>query len=96
MAHTARFISARSGPDAMATGSLTYADGMLYCYGEDGTLGLVPATPMAFNPASRFKVSQGDGSHWSHPVIANGWLYIRHGDALIAYDISTSPTPSGD
>ena len=72
----------------MATGSLTYADGMFYCYGTDGTLALVPAVPEKFEPVSRFKVAEGDGEHWAHPVIANGRLYIRHGDALIAYDIA--------
>jgi len=29
----------------------------------------------------------GNDQHWARPVIANGVLYIRHGDALMAYDI---------
>jgi outer membrane protein assembly factor BamB len=36
---------------------------------------------------SAFKITQGDGPHWAHPAIANGRLYIRHGDALLCYDI---------
>jgi len=69
-------------------GSLTYADGMLYCYEEkDGTVALVEATPEAFNIISTFKNTAGRGPHWAHPVIHNGVLYIRHGDTLTAYKV---------
>lgn len=69
-------------------GSITYAEGMLYCYGEkDGTVALVKASPQDFAVVSSFKISQGTGQHWAHPVISNGRLYIRHGDTLMAYGI---------
>ena len=29
----------------------------------------------------------GEGKSWAHPVVCGGRLYIRHGDALMAYDI---------
>jgi outer membrane protein assembly factor BamB len=63
------------------------ADGMLYVYGEDGTMRLVKPSPEAFTPVSQFAITQGTEQHWAHPTIANGRLYIRHGDALMAYDI---------
>ncbi len=69
-------------------GSVAYAGGMLYCYGEKGTLALVPASPAGYKIASSFKVPHGEGQHWAHPVIAGGRLYIRHGDALMAYPIA--------
>ncbi len=69
-------------------GSVAYADGMLYCYGEKGTLGLAKASPSGFELVGSFKVTQGSGQHWAHPVIAGGRLYIRHGDVLLAYDIT--------
>jgi len=69
-------------------GSIICADGMLYCYEEkEGTVGLVPASTDGFNVISSFKVSYGTGEHWAHPAISDGILYIRHGDALIAYNI---------
>jgi outer membrane protein assembly factor BamB len=70
-----------------SSGSLVYADGMLYCYGEKGTIGLVKASPGGFEITGRFKVTQGSAQHWPHPVLADGRLYIRHGDALLAYDV---------
>jgi hypothetical protein len=69
-------------------GSVACADGMLYCYGDKGLLGLVRVSPEAHEIVSRFKVTQGEGPHWAHPVISGGRLYIRHGDCLMAYDVS--------
>jgi hypothetical protein len=67
---------------------MVFADGMLYCYEEKGgTVALVKANPSGFKVISSFKVTKGDGKHWAHPVVANGVLYIRHGSALMAYDI---------
>ena len=69
-------------------GAITYADGMLYCYEEKkGTVALVKASPEGFDIVSSFEVSKGTGKHWAHPVVCNGRLYIRHGDALMVYDI---------
>ena len=69
-------------------GSITYADGMLYCYEEkEGTVALVKASPEGFDIVSSFEVSKGTGKHWAHPVVCDGRLYIRHGDALMVYDI---------
>lgn len=68
--------------------SVVCADGMLYVYGDDGIVRLVKPSAEAFMPVGQFSVSQGTDQHWAHPTIANGRLYIRHGDALMAYDIT--------
>jgi outer membrane protein assembly factor BamB len=69
-------------------GSVIVADGMLYCYEESrGNVGLIKATPDGFNVVGSFKVPLGKGQHWAHPVISDGRLYIRHGAALMVYDI---------
>ena len=72
---------------AVEKGSACYADGMLYCYGIDGSLSLVKPSPSAFEVISSFKMMYGSGEHFAQPVICNGRLYIRHGDALTVYDI---------
>jgi len=36
---------------------------------------------------SKFKIVNGTKEHFAHPVISNGVLYIRHGNALMAYEI---------
>ena len=40
-----------------------------------------------FEIGGSFKVKKGTGQHFSHPVISNGVLYIRHGDALMGYQV---------
>ncbi|MFN8206053.1 MAG: PQQ-binding-like beta-propeller repeat protein [Bacteroidales bacterium] len=70
-------------------GSIISADGMLYCYEEkSGNLALVRPTPVKFDIVSSFKLSLGTGPHWAHPVISNGVLYVRHGEALMAFNLT--------
>ncbi len=70
-------------------GSIISAEGMLYIYDERfGNVGLIRATPDKFDLISSFKVTLGDsGPFWAHPVIHNGVLYLRHTNALMAYNI---------
>ena len=52
-------------------------------------MGLVRATPDAFETVSTFSVpgAGSDSKVWTHPAIADGRLYIRRQDDLFAYDI---------
>ena len=74
--------------DSLETGngSIIYADGMLYTYAhKSGKVCLVDSE--TFEIKGTFRVQKGTKEHFSHPVIKNGVLYIRHGNALLAYDI---------
>jgi outer membrane protein assembly factor BamB len=69
-------------------GSIISADGYLYCYEEkSGNIALVKADPNEFKIISSFQITLGSGPHWSHLVINDGVLYVRHEDALMAYNI---------
>ncbi|WP_372650054.1 PQQ-binding-like beta-propeller repeat protein [Draconibacterium sp.] len=68
-------------------GAIVMADGLLYCYNERGNVGLVKPDPDGFEVISQFKITEGAGPHWAHPFIANGKLYMRHGDVLMVYNI---------
>ncbi|MCF6358267.1 MAG: PQQ-binding-like beta-propeller repeat protein [Draconibacterium sp.] len=73
----------------LGSGTVIYADGMFYCYTErKGEMALVEATPEKFEVISKFSVPLGTLQHWAHPVIKDGKLYIRHGNALMVYSIS--------
>ena len=50
-------------------------------------MGLISANPSSFSVINKFKVPLGTDQHWAHPVIDEGKLYIRHGDALMVYKI---------
>jgi len=71
----------------LAGGSSIYADGMLYLYTQKGELALVEPDPASFTVISQIKVSHGSGMHMAYPVIQNGVLYVRHGNAMIAYEL---------
>lgn len=71
----------------VATGSIIYSDNKFIVYGNNGTVSLVDYSSGQFEPAGQLKVKEGTGHHFSHPVVAAGVMYIRHGDALMAYRI---------
>ena len=75
--------------DILGHGAIIRADDLFYCYSEDGEMALVDADPTSFKVISKFKVPLGTDQHWSHPVIHNGRLYIRHGNALMVYDVKS-------
>jgi outer membrane protein assembly factor BamB len=82
--------------ESLGRSSLAYADGLLYVHAWKGDVGLVEATPEGYREKGRFtppdqpKPAQGapySETAYSHPVIANGVLYIRDAGTLWAYDI---------
>lgn len=74
--------------DWLTKGELVYADGLFYILEEkSGTMALVKPNPQSFEVISSFKLEGGSGPFWSHPFIANGKLYLRHGDVLFVYNI---------
>ena len=77
---------------SVGKGSLTYADGKLYCLGEGYQLALVEANPEKYVELGRIRLERGRRPAWAHPVVANGRLYIRLGTKLTAYDIKATKT----
>ncbi len=68
--------------------SVISADGMLYTYEQNGgRVCLIKPGPENADIAGSFRITKGRGPHYAHPVIANGRLYMRHGDYLFVYDI---------
>ena len=68
-------------------GSVIYADDHLYCYADNGNVNLIKVSEPKMEVVSKFKIVKGTKEHFAHPVISNGVLYIRHGNALMAYEI---------
>jgi outer membrane protein assembly factor BamB len=69
-------------------GSLTAADGMLFCRGEGGTIALAEASPDGYKEHGRFdQPEKGKYPAWPNPVVYNGKMYIREGDSLYCYHV---------
>jgi outer membrane protein assembly factor BamB len=75
---------------SVGKGSVTLADGMLYVFGENNTVGLVEATPTGYVEKGRFSTEDQGRPSWAHPVVCGGKLYIRNQSVLNCYDIAAS------
>lgn len=74
----------------LGKGSVTFADGRLYLRLEsgNGTVVLLEPSAKSWNEKGRFE--QPDRSKlnsWPHPVVANGRLFLRDQDVLLAYNV---------
>jgi outer membrane protein assembly factor BamB len=68
-------------------GSVVVADGRIYYRTEEGTMLLIEPNRKEYIERGRFE--QPDRTRqlaWTHPVIANGKLYVRDQEALFCYD----------
>jgi len=78
----------------LGKGAVGCADGMLYCLDEgSGTVVLAEASPKGWAEHGRFKLEpqsttrSPQGRIWTHPVIANGKLYLRDQEYIYCYDV---------
>jgi outer membrane protein assembly factor BamB len=79
---------------ALGKGAIGYADGMLYLVSENGgEVVLISASPKGWSEKGRFvldpqsKQRKPKGKIWTHPVIANGRLYLRDQELVHAYKV---------
>jgi outer membrane protein assembly factor BamB len=72
---------------SVGKGSLVFADDRLYLFSETGVVGLAAADPTGYREHGRFQIKTGSLPTWSHPVVANGKLFIRDQDTIYAYEV---------
>jgi outer membrane protein assembly factor BamB len=79
---------------ALEKGAVTAADGMLYLLGEDtGQVVMIEASPAGWKEHGRFKLTpqteqrSAKGKIWTHPVIADGKMYLRDQELLFCFDV---------
>jgi outer membrane protein assembly factor BamB len=73
---------------SVGKGSLVYADGHLVAFSEKGVVGLIEVSPEEYREKARFSLPERSGENtWTHPVIANGHLFIRDQETLYRYDV---------
>lgn len=79
---------------AFGKGAIGYADGRFYCLEEDtGDVVMIAASTEGWEEHGRFtlepqtKIRKDRGKIWTHPVIADGRLYLRDQDLLFSFDV---------
>lgn len=73
--------------DGSGSAAVTYADGHLYLRYQSGVMILAEANPEEYVQKGSFPIPDAARYSWSHPVIANGKLYLREQNHLLAYDV---------
>jgi outer membrane protein assembly factor BamB len=68
-------------------GNIVYADNILFIYGHNGKVQLFSLNKGIPELRSETRIRDGSGHHFSFPVIYDGVMYIRRGDALMAYAV---------
>lgn len=81
---TGEVVSETRGIDK---GTIIAADGLMYAYTERGELALLKPNKGEIEVISKINITHGSNQHWAHLVINNGVLYVRHGNAIMAYNI---------
>jgi outer membrane protein assembly factor BamB len=74
--------------EGSGSASLVYADGMIYVRYSNGWVALVKADPKSYQPVSTFRVPNGTGNCWAHPVVIGGKFYVRERDIIWCYDVA--------
>ena len=77
---------------SVGKGSLVFADDRLYLFSENGVVGLAEASPDAYREHGRFQLQTGRLPTWTHPVVANGKLFLRDQDTIYAYNVCAAST----
>ena len=73
---------------SVGKGSVVFADDRLYLFSDNGVVGLAEANPAGYKEHGRFEIRTGSLPTWSHPVVANGKLYLRDQDTIYAYSVA--------
>lgn len=80
--------------EALGKGAIAYADERFYCLSEDtGELVMIAADSNEWQEHGRFtlepqtQIRKEKGKIWTHPVIADGKLYLRDQDLLFCFDV---------
>jgi outer membrane protein assembly factor BamB len=80
----------------LRAGSMTYADGRIYCYGEDdGDAVLIEASSTGWKESGRFRIPlqstrrKPSGKIWTPPVICGGRLFLRNQEFLFCFDVKS-------
>jgi outer membrane protein assembly factor BamB len=76
--------------DGVGRTAILAIDGGIIGYDEGGRIVFLTLAGEQGKVAGSFPVDFGKQQHWNQPVVANGVLYVRHGDVLAAFDLKAA------
>lgn len=69
------------------TAAVTLVDGHVIFRYQQGLVALIEATPDGYHLKGTFTPEFTEGRNWAHPVVADGVLFLRQRDRIMAYDV---------
>lgn len=70
------------------TAAVTLVDGHVIFRYQQGLVALIEATPDGYHLKGTFTPEFTEGRNWAHPVVADGVLFLRQRDRIMAYDVA--------
>ncbi len=72
----------------IGSGAVIAVNDKLIYYNYKGEVMLINQDPIDMEVISEFKITKGDKEHFSHPVINDGKMYLRHGNVIQAFRVA--------
>ena len=95
---TGKIVWRSRGPGTGSAATVA-ADGHVVFRYQNGVVALIEASPVEYRLKGTFNIPGAGGDSWSHPVIADGKLFLREQNDLWVYQVRQlakppQPTPS--
>jgi len=78
----------RGPTGSKGSAAVTFADGHMVWRYQNGLVALLEASPEEYRLKGTFTPPVVESPSWSHPVVANGHLYLRENNTLMCFDVS--------
>ena len=91
---TGRVVWKRRGP-GVGSAAILYVDGQLIFRYQNGVVALIEASNQGYKLNGTFEIPGAGGDSWSHPVVANGRLYLREQDVLWVHELRRDEKSNG-
>ncbi len=83
----------RRGP-GVGSAAVIYVDNRFIFRYQNGVVALIQADKSGFAVHGKLQIPDAGGDSWSHPVVANGCLFLREQNVIYAHDIKRTDAAS--
>ena len=90
---TGEILWKRRGP-GVGSAAVIYADNRFIFRYQNGVVVLLEADASGFSIQGKLQIPDAGGDSWSHPVVANGCLFLREQNVIYAHDVKRTEAAS--
>jgi len=90
---TGEILWKRRGP-GVGSAAVIYVDNRFIFRYQNGVVALIQADESGFTIHGKLQIPDAGGDSWSHPVVANGCLFLREQNVIYAHDIKRTDAAS--